>query len=154
MRKAKAKSIPRDLVPVIRHCLNARQAQLLRDALLTVVLLSPATLPWYFSWPLVLAAGFAWSGTGLAIGCGVSVWIMLSTYPAGSGGLYNFPYLALIAAVAALAALSLLRPDPLRLSGKLTRSGRFSRPAGSSLRAPLADRGVRNTPVVNGTPGD
>ncbi|HEY4459638.1 MAG TPA: polyprenol phosphomannose-dependent alpha 1,6 mannosyltransferase MptB [Pseudonocardiaceae bacterium] len=102
-------------------------------ALLTVVLLSPATLPWYFSWPLVIAAGFAWSGTGLAIGCGVSVWIMLSTYPAGSGGLYNFPYLALIAAVGAIAGLSLLRPDPLRLSG------RFSRLAGSSLRVPLVD---------------
>jgi alpha-1,6-mannosyltransferase len=99
-------------------------------ALLTVVLLSPATLPWYFTWPLALAAGFAWSGTGLAIGCGVSAWIMLSTYPAGSGGLYNFAYLALIAAVGAIAGLSLLRPDPLRLSG------RFSRLAGSSLRAP------------------
>ena len=116
-------------------------------ALLTVVLLSPATLPWYFTWPLVMAAGFAWSGVGLAIGAGVSVWIMLSTYPAGSGGLYNFPYLACIAAVAVLAAISLLRPDPMRLSG------RFSGLAGSSLRAPLAN-GALNAPVVNRTPGD
>ncbi|HEV3360140.1 MAG TPA: polyprenol phosphomannose-dependent alpha 1,6 mannosyltransferase MptB [Pseudonocardiaceae bacterium] len=110
-------------------------------ALLTVVLLSPATLPWYFTWPLVMAAGFAWSGTGLAIGCGVSAWIMLSTYPAGSGGLYNFAYLALIAAVGVIAGASLLRPDPLRLSG------RFSRLAGSSLRAPMVVTGTR-------TPGD
>jgi alpha-1,6-mannosyltransferase len=116
-------------------------------ALLTVVLLSPATLPWYFTWPLVMAAGFAWSGVGLAIGAGVSVWIMLSTYPAGSGGLYNFPYLALIAAVGVLAAISLLRPDPMRLSG------RFSGLAGSSLRAPLANDAL-NAPVVNRTPGD
>lgn len=122
-------------------------------ALLTVVLLSPATLPWYFTWPLIVAAGFAWSGTGLAIGCGVSVWIMLSTYPAGSGGLYSFPYLAFIGAIAVLAGFSLLRPDPLRLSGRFVRTGRFSGLAGSSLRAPLVHDAL-STPVVNRAPGD
>jgi alpha-1,6-mannosyltransferase len=138
-------SVARTIGWVVLAVLVARQWWLARSgdvptvlrrasfALLTVVLLSPATLPWYFTWPLVMAAGFAWSGTGLAIGAAVSVWITLSTYPAGSGGLYNFPYLAMIAGIAVLAGFSLLRPDPFRLSG------RISRLAGSSLRAPNVD---------------
>lgn len=38
--RAVAPSVGIDLVPVIRHCLNARQAQLLRDVLLTVLLIA------------------------------------------------------------------------------------------------------------------
>jgi hypothetical protein len=37
--RAVAPSLGIDLIPIIRHCLNARKAQLLRDALLTVLLL-------------------------------------------------------------------------------------------------------------------
>jgi alpha-1,6-mannosyltransferase len=85
-------------------------------ALLLVTLFSPATLPWYFSWPLVLAAGLAWSGRALVVGTFCSVWIVLVTFPDGTTGLYNWAYLATAMLAAGLAAVSLVRPDPLRLS--------------------------------------
>ena len=46
--RAVAPSLGIDLLPIIRHCLNARQAQLLRDVLLTVLLIAGlflATVP-------------------------------------------------------------------------------------------------------------
>ncbi|HKN99619.1 MAG TPA: polyprenol phosphomannose-dependent alpha 1,6 mannosyltransferase MptB, partial [Pseudonocardiaceae bacterium] len=85
-------------------------------ALLAVILCSPATLPWYFSWALVLAAGLAWSRRGLVIATGCSTLIALLNFPDGSIGLYRAVYLAAVGLVAWLAAVSLVRPDPLRLS--------------------------------------
>jgi len=84
-------------------------------ALLVVTMFSPATLPWYFSWPLVLAAGLAWSGRGLVVGAFCSVWIVLVTFPDGTTGLYDWAYLATAMLAAGVAAVSLIRPDPLRL---------------------------------------
>ncbi|HEX4722358.1 MAG TPA: polyprenol phosphomannose-dependent alpha 1,6 mannosyltransferase MptB [Pseudonocardiaceae bacterium] len=89
-------------------------------ALLVVTLFSPATLPWYFSWPLLLAAGLAWSRRGLVVGAFASVWIVLVTFPDGTTGLYDWAYLAMAMLAAALAAVSLVRPDPLRLSALAT----------------------------------
>jgi alpha-1,6-mannosyltransferase len=141
--------IARDIGWILLAVLAARQWWLARSgdvptvlrrasfALLTVIVLSPATLPWYFSWPLALAAGFAWSGQALAIGSCASVWIMLTTYPAGSGGLYNWYYLACTATVAIIAGVSLLRPDPLRLSARLHR--RTATTATSSLASTAHD---------------
>lgn len=85
-------------------------------ALLAVILCSPATLPWYFSWALVMAAGLAWSRRGLVIATGCSTLIALLNLPDGSIGLYKAMYLAMVVLAAGLAAVSMVRPDPLRLS--------------------------------------
>ncbi|HWE91724.1 MAG TPA: polyprenol phosphomannose-dependent alpha 1,6 mannosyltransferase MptB [Pseudonocardiaceae bacterium] len=86
-------------------------------ALLVAVLFSPGTLPWYFTWPLVLAAGLSWSGPGLVLGCFASVWTMLSTYPTGTTSLYDWGVQAVALVVAAIAALSLVRPHALWPAG-------------------------------------
>jgi alpha-1,6-mannosyltransferase len=83
-------------------------------AMLFVALFSPATLPWYFTWPLVVAAGLAWSTRGLVLATFGSVLVVLVTHPDGTFGLYDPAYLAMAASAAALAAASLVRRDPLR----------------------------------------
>ncbi|WP_016696877.1 polyprenol phosphomannose-dependent alpha 1,6 mannosyltransferase MptB [Actinoalloteichus spitiensis] len=96
-------------------------AEAIRRAALTmlaVAVLSPATLPWYFSWPLVLAAGLAWTGAGMVAMVCASVWLLLVTFPDGDTALYSWLYLLGALAVSVLAAVSLVRPDPLRLSTK------------------------------------
>jgi alpha-1,6-mannosyltransferase len=84
-------------------------------AMLIVALFSPATLPWYFSWALILSAGLAWSGPRLVLGVFGSVWITLITYPTGTSALYDWAILPLFVVLAGLTAVSLLRPDPLGL---------------------------------------
>ncbi|GGP41200.1 hypothetical protein GCM10010185_10370 [Saccharothrix coeruleofusca] len=86
--------------------------------MLAVALLSPATLPWYFSWPLLLGAGLAWTATGLRAMAFFSVWLLLVTFPNGDTALYSWGYLALTVLVSALASVSLVKPDPLKLSGR------------------------------------
>lgn len=85
-------------------------------ALFVLVLLSPTSFPWYFFWPLMLCAGLTWSGTGLVVLTFLLLWNMLSTFPTGDTALYNVPYLVLATALSALAAISLVRVDPLKLS--------------------------------------
>ena len=85
-------------------------------AMLIVALFSPASLPWYFSWALVLSAALAWSGPKLVLGVFGSVWITLVTYPTGNSALYDWAVLPVLIMIAALTAISLVRPDPLRLS--------------------------------------
>jgi alpha-1,6-mannosyltransferase len=92
-------------------------------ALLAVGLLSPATLPWYFSWPLVIGAALPWTPAALALGTLGSVWMLLVTFPTGDTALYSWGYLLLTLLASVLAAVSLIRPDPLRLS----RHGRAAR---------------------------
>ncbi len=110
------------LVLVVRQWWLARDrepSEVLRRAalaMLAVALFSPATLPWYFSWPLVAAAGLVWSRRALVATVFGSVLVVLMTYPDGSFGLYDAAYLATAALAAGLAALSFVRPDPLRLS--------------------------------------
>jgi alpha-1,6-mannosyltransferase len=124
--------IARGLGAALLVWLAARQWWLARDGgpdavrraawtMLAVALLSPATLPWYFSWPLVIAAGLAWRATGLVLVALGSVWLLLVTFPNGDTALYSWGYLFLAALFAVLAAVSLVRPDPLRLSGKPVR---------------------------------
>jgi alpha-1,6-mannosyltransferase len=63
-------------------------------ALLATVLLSAVTMPWYFSWPLTLAAGFRFRP---AVVAGASVWLVLVNYPLGDTGLYNWWWVSLTA---------------------------------------------------------
>lgn len=84
-------------------------------AFVAIIILSPAALPWYYSWPLALAAGFALSLTTLQVLVGLCTWLMLVFQPDGSIGLYNFWHVALAIVAAVVAALSLRTPDPLRL---------------------------------------
>jgi alpha-1,6-mannosyltransferase len=70
-------------------------------ALLAVVLLSAVTMPWYFTWPLVLAAGFALPVAAVA---GVSVWLVIINYPNGDTGLYNWWWVLLTAAAGVFVA--------------------------------------------------
>ncbi|RDI32588.1 alpha-1,6-mannosyltransferase [Rhodococcus sp. AG1013] len=84
-------------------------------ALVAIVVLSPAALPWYYSWPLSIAAGFAMSTRTLQILVGLSTWLMLVFQPDGSIGLYTFFHVALATFAAVVAAVSLRTVDPLRL---------------------------------------
>jgi alpha-1,6-mannosyltransferase len=84
-------------------------------ALLAVALLSPATLPWYLSWGMAILAMVPWSARGLQWLVFGSLWLMIVYYPSGEDALYNWPFLIVSALLAALAAKSLLRPDPLGL---------------------------------------
>jgi alpha-1,6-mannosyltransferase len=71
-------------------------------ALLATVLLSAVTMPWYFTWPLVLAAGFALRP---AIVAGASVWLLVINYPNGDTGLYNWWWVLLTAAAGITAGI-------------------------------------------------
>ncbi|MFI6869563.1 alpha-(1-_6)-mannopyranosyltransferase A [Nocardia sp. NPDC050406] len=87
-------------------------------AFVAIVILSPAALPWYYSWPLALAAGFALSTRTLQILVGICTWLMLVFQPDGSIGLYNWWHVAAATFVAVVAAISLRTVDPLRLGAE------------------------------------
>ncbi|MGW4247099.1 alpha-(1-_6)-mannopyranosyltransferase A, partial [Nocardia sp. NPDC004722] len=84
-------------------------------AFVAIVILSPAALPWYYSWPLALAAGFALPTRTLQILVGLCTWLMLVFQPDGSIGLYNWVHVALATFAAVVAAVSLCTVDPLKL---------------------------------------
>lgn len=86
--------------------------------LIAVVVLSPAALPWYYSWPLALAAGFTLSPRTLMVLTGLSAWLMLVFQPDGSIGLYTFPHVALATFAGIVAGLSLTKVDPLHLRSR------------------------------------
>ena len=106
-------------------------------ALMIAVLFAPGTLPWYFSWPLAMAAALPWSTPGLVLGCFASVWTMLGTYPTGTNSLYDWGFQALAVVASAVAALSLVRPAD-EGPGELTRT--------------LWPTGLRTHDLVAGTP--
>ncbi len=106
--------------------------------------LSPATLPWYLSWGFCLLAMIAWSARGLQWMVLGSVWLMVAYYPTGETALYNWGFLAVAVAGGALASVSLLRPDPLRL--RMPRRAAVPLPVEPRLVAPEPGRhgrGVR-----------
>lgn len=105
---------------LVRYWWTARDGgpTAVRNAAIVLALaavLSPATLPWYLSWGFCLLAMCAWSARGLQWMIVGSVWLMVAYYPTGETALYNWGFLAVALAGAVLAAVSLLRPDPLRL---------------------------------------
>ncbi|MFF0817027.1 alpha-(1-_6)-mannopyranosyltransferase A [Rhodococcus sp. NPDC003318] len=105
-------------------------------ALVVIVALSPAALPWYYSWPLAIAAGFAMSTTTLMILVGLSTWLMLVFNPDGSIGLYSLPHVLLATFAAVVAARSLVTVDPLRLRSVRTDTAKTQADATSLATAP------------------
>ncbi|MCP2256730.1 alpha-1,6-mannosyltransferase [Streptoalloteichus tenebrarius] len=89
--------------------------------LVAVAVLAHATLPWYFTWALALAAGLTWRLSAMVPVVGGSVWLLLVTYPSGNSALESWGFLGGALLVSALASVSLVRHDPLGLS---SRSGR------------------------------
>jgi alpha-1,6-mannosyltransferase len=88
-------------------------------ALLWAALLAPATLPWYFSWALVLGAVRPWPRRTLAwvvTGC---TWLVVCTYPTGESAYSSWPYQLAVVAVSLIAGASLLRPDPCGLRARV-----------------------------------
>ncbi|MFT3715471.1 MAG: polyprenol phosphomannose-dependent alpha 1,6 mannosyltransferase MptB [Gordonia sp. (in: high G+C Gram-positive bacteria)] len=84
-------------------------------AMLTVLLLEPSTLPWYYVWTLVFAVAFDLPMWLRQLVVGVSVFFLITFQPDDSILFYK-PVESLIAlAFAVLAAVSLRRYDPLRL---------------------------------------
>jgi alpha-1,6-mannosyltransferase len=81
-----------------------------------LAVLSPAMLPWYLTWSLVLAAAMPWRRPALVASVAATVWLVLVAYPDGEAAMYDPIYLLGLAGVSALAAYSLVHPDPLRLS--------------------------------------
>ncbi|HET9255717.1 MAG TPA: polyprenol phosphomannose-dependent alpha 1,6 mannosyltransferase MptB [Pseudonocardiaceae bacterium] len=86
-------------------------------ALLWAALLAPATLPWYFSWALVLGAALPWSRHGAARLVAGSCWLVVCTYPTGEDAFSAWWYQLGMLACSLVAATALLRRDPLGLRG-------------------------------------
>ncbi|HEY0639482.1 MAG TPA: polyprenol phosphomannose-dependent alpha 1,6 mannosyltransferase MptB [Pseudonocardiaceae bacterium] len=86
-----------------------------------LAILSPAMLPWYLTWSLALAAAMPWRRPALVASVAATVWLVLVAYPSGEGAMYDPLYLLGVAAVSVLAAVSLVRPDPLRLGPRRNR---------------------------------
>jgi alpha-1,6-mannosyltransferase len=89
--------------------------------LLLVALLSPATLPWYYTWGMALLAGTAWTARRMQVVIFVSCFLVIAAFPDGEVSLYAFGYLLLVLAGALVAAVSLRKPDPLRLGSRPVR---------------------------------
>jgi alpha-1,6-mannosyltransferase len=92
--------------------------------LLLFALLSPATLPWYYTWGMALLAGAAWTARQMAVVVFASIFLIIASFPSGEVSLYAFGYLLIVLSGALVAAISLRSPDPLRL-----RSPRVRQPA-------------------------
>lgn len=96
--------------------------------LLAVAMLAPPTLPWYFSWALVVAAGFTWTPRAMAVVVGGSVFLVLAFYPTGEQALYNWWYMAMVFVAMYLAARAMVQPEPLALRELLARGWQEIRP--------------------------
>jgi alpha-1,6-mannosyltransferase len=101
---------------------HAEPGQTVRNAartLLWAALLAPATLPWYLSWALVLGAVGPWSRRPLAWVVAGSTWLVVCTYPTGESAFSAWLYQLGMVAVSFVAAVSLLRADPLGLRSRI-----------------------------------
>ena len=82
-------------------------------SMLIVVLFVPAALPWYYSWPLAVAAPLAQSRRAVATIAGFSTWVMVIFKPDGSQGMYSWLHVFLATACALVAWYTLYRaPQP------------------------------------------
>jgi alpha-1,6-mannosyltransferase len=81
-------------------------------SMLIVVLFVPAALPWYYSWPLAVAAPLAQSRRAVAAIAGFSTWVMMIFKPDGSHGMYSWLHFSVAIACALFAWYRLSRaPD-------------------------------------------
>lgn len=69
-------------------------------AMLVVVLFVPAALPWYYSWPLAVAAPLITSRSTMAVIAGLSTWVMLIFKPDGAHGMYSWAHVGIVTACA------------------------------------------------------
>ncbi|MFV9636519.1 alpha-(1-_6)-mannopyranosyltransferase A [Mycobacterium neumannii] len=79
-----------------------------------VVLLVPAALPWYYTWPLAVVAALAQSRRSIAVIASLSTWIMVIWKPDGAHGMYSWPHVLLSLACAAVAWYSLKNAPEVR----------------------------------------
>ena len=79
-------------------------------AMLFVVLFTPAALPWYYSWPLAVAAPLAQSRKAVAAIAGFSTWIMVIFKPDGAHGMYSWSHVLIATSCALLAWYVVNRP--------------------------------------------
>ncbi|BBX61947.1 hypothetical protein MSAS_11210 [Mycobacterium saskatchewanense] len=78
-------------------------------SMLIVVLFVPAALPWYYSWPLAVAAPLAQSRRAVALIAGLSTWVMVIFKPDGSHGMYSWIHVFIATACALVAWYALHR---------------------------------------------
>ncbi len=78
-------------------------------SMVIVVLFVPAALPWYYSWPLAVAAPLAQSRRAIAVIAGLSTWVMVIFKPDGSHGMYSWLHFSLATACALAAWYALYR---------------------------------------------
>jgi len=83
--------------------------------LVLFALLSPATLPWYYAWGMVLLAATPWSTERMKVVIFSSIFLMVSAFPSGEVALYAWGYLILMLICGAVATRALTHSDPLRL---------------------------------------
>ncbi len=109
-------------------------------ALLVTAILSPTTLPWYFSWGVALLAAVPWNRRMLALFVAASVAVTLVYYPDGEEAMNNWAAMLVVVAGAVLAGLSLLRFDPLGLGDMFLRWAPNT-PAGAADDKSVSQRG-------------
>ncbi len=112
-------------------------------AMLAVLLLEPSTLPWYYTWVLVIVVAFDLPVWVRATVVGASTFLLIVFQPDDAIVFYKPVEVALAAALAGLAAWSLSHRDPLRL-------GRFGRWAGA-VGGPPDTSGADGHTVRDGT---
>jgi alpha-1,6-mannosyltransferase len=83
-------------------------------SMLIVVLFVPAALPWYYSWPLAVAAPVAQSQRAMALIAGFSTWVMVIFKPDGSHGMYSWLHFSVATAAAFVAWRALHRATDSR----------------------------------------
>ncbi|GAC1400410.1 MAG: alpha-(1-_6)-mannopyranosyltransferase A [Mycobacterium sp.] len=77
--------------------------------MLVVVLFVPAALPWYYTWPLAVAAALTQSRQAIAALAAASTWITVIWNPDGSHGMYSWIHVLLATACTAGAWYSLYK---------------------------------------------
>lgn len=93
-------------LPIIwwRHRHDERDAMYgILWAMVVVVLMAPAALPWYYTWPLAIGASLVQSKTAMGVVAMFSTWFMVIFKPDGSHGMYSWIHVLIASAAAFLA---------------------------------------------------